>query len=204
MGILTKARSGTKAINRILINTGDHTGSLVHFIKSLKFNIMHIDVKVSVWKRIELPEGVSKEKIIKMLELGESGIDDLFDDYDNLDYNEVENSEETLIPEENSNQETIELYCPDKKGDGPVWTNKPAEVIVELTYVLFGNEAVNIFGNDGIKGLVKAIKKDNDYMAYEIQEFTQNASIEDVLGAADGWGSYAFLTKKEYKKLESL
>ena len=41
-------------------------------------------------------------------------------------------------------------------------------------------------------------------MAYEIQEFTQNASITDVLGAADGWGSYALLTKKEYKKLESL
>jgi len=165
---------------------------------------MHVDVKVSVWKRIELPEGVSKEKIIKMLESGESGIDDLFDVYENLDYNEVENSEETLIPEDNSNQETIELYCPDEKGDGPIWTNKPAEVIVEPTCVLFGNDAVNILGNDGIKGLVKAIKKDNNYMAYEIQEFTQSASIADVLGAADGWGSYAFLTKKEYKKLESL
>jgi len=204
MGILTKTRSGTKTIDRILINPGDHTGSPVHFSKSLKFNIMHIDIKVSVWKRIELPEGVSKEEIIKMLELGESGIDALFDAYDNLEYNEVENSEETLMPEDNSNQETIELYCPDERGDGPVWTNKPAEVIVELTYVLFGNDAVNIFGNDGIKGLVKAIKKDNDYMAYEIQEFTQNASIADVLSAADGWGSYAFLTKKEYKKLESL
>jgi len=204
MGIFTKARSGTKAIDRILISTGDHTGSPVHFPKYLKLNIMHVDVKVSVWKRIELPEGVSKEKIIKMLESGESGIDDLFDVYENLDYNEVENSEETLIPEDNSNQETIELYCPDEKGDGPIWTNKPAEVIVEPTCVLFGNDAVNILGNDGIKGLVKAIKKDNNYMAYEIQEFTQSASIADVLSAADGWGSYAFLTKKEYKKLESL
>jgi len=165
---------------------------------------MHIDVKVSVWKRIELPEIVSKEEIIKMLELGESGIDALFDAYDNIEYNEVENSEETLIPEDNFNQETIELYCPDEKGDRPVWNNKPVEVIDEPTYVLFGIDAVNILGNDGIKGLVKTIKKDNDYMAYEIQEFAQNASIADVLGAADGWGSYAFLTKKEYKKLESL
>ena len=41
-------------------------------------------------------------------------------------------------------------------------------------------------------------------MAYEIQKFTQNASIADVHGAADGWSSYAILTKKEYKKLESL
>lgn len=86
---------------------------------------MYVDVKVSVWKRIELPESASKEELIKMLKLGDEGIYDLFDIYDNLEYNEVENSEEILTPEDNGGQETIELYDPDIKDDGPVWTNKP-------------------------------------------------------------------------------
>ena len=84
---------------------------------------MHIDVKVSVWKRIELPESATKEEIIQELEFGEVGIDDLFDTYDNLGYDEIENTEETLTPEDNGGQETIELYSYEKE-DGPIWTNK--------------------------------------------------------------------------------
>lgn len=84
---------------------------------------MHVDIKVSLWKRIELPENVSKDQIIETLKLGEEGINDLFDEFDNLEYNEVENSEETLTPEENQYQATIELYDNNLKGDGPIWTN---------------------------------------------------------------------------------
>lgn len=87
---------------------------------------MHVAVKVSVWKRIELPENASKEEIIKALELGEEGINDLFDTYDNLGYDEIDNTEETLTPEDNGGQQTIELYS-DEKGDGPIWINKSSE-----------------------------------------------------------------------------
>lgn len=84
---------------------------------------MHIDVKVSVWKRIQLPENVSKEQLIETLKLGEEGINDLFDQFDDLPYDEVENSEETLTPEDNGYQPTIELYDPEICGNGPIWTN---------------------------------------------------------------------------------
>ena len=89
---------------------------------------MHVEVKVSVWKRIELPESATKEEVIKMLLLGEEGINDLFDTYENLEYNEVENSEEALAPEDNGGCHTIELYCPEEKGNGPVWTNGPNQI----------------------------------------------------------------------------
>jgi hypothetical protein len=84
---------------------------------------MHVEVKVSVWKRIELPENASKEEVIKMLQKGAGGINDLFDLFDNLEYNEVDNSEETMDPADIDNQETIELY--ETEENDPIWTNKP-------------------------------------------------------------------------------
>jgi len=159
---------------------------------------MHIDVKVSVWKRIELPESATKEEIIKALELGEEGINDLFDTYDNLGYDEIENTEETLTPEDNGGQETIELYCSDEKGDGPIWTNKPAEP--ESTYVLFGAEAVDSYDEGGIDGLSQDIE-DNEVCAYELTEFPANTSVGEILCASDGWDKYAIITKDEYNQL---
>jgi len=173
---------------------------------------MHIDVKVSVWKRIELPESATKEEIIKALELGEEGINDLFDTYDNLGYDEIENSEETLTPEDNGGQETIELHS-DEKGDGPIWTNKPANEFiaaftlplegsgeVESTYVLFGAEAVNSYDEGGVDGLNQDIE-DNEVCAYELTEFPANTSVGEILCANDGWDRYAIITKDEYNQL---
>jgi hypothetical protein len=161
---------------------------------------MHIDVKVSVWKRIELPESATKEEIIKVLEFGELGIDDLFETYAYLDYNEVENSEETLTPEDNGGQETIELYCIDEKGDGPVWTNKPTESEPESTYVLFGAEAVNSYDESGVDGLSQDIE-DNEVCTYELTVFPANTSVAEILCATDGWEKYAIITKDEYDQL---
>jgi len=161
---------------------------------------MHIDVKVSVWKRIELPESATKEEIIKALELGEEGINDLFDTYDNLGYDEIENTEETLTPVDNGGQETIELYCIDEKGDGPIWTNKPTESEPESTYVLFGAEAVNSYDEGGVDGLSQDIE-DNEVCAYELKEFPANTSVGEILYAADGWDRYAIITKDEYNQL---
>jgi len=161
---------------------------------------MHEDVKVSVWKRIELPESATKEEIIKALDLGEEGINDLFDTYDNLGYDEIENTEETLTPEDNGGQETIELYCIDEKGDGPIWTNKPAESEPESTYVLFGAEAVNSYDEGGIDGLSQDIE-DNEVCTYELIEFPANTSVSQILCAGDGWEKYAIITKDEYNQL---
>jgi len=174
---------------------------------------MHVDVKVSVWKRIELPESATKEEIIKVLEFGELGIDDLFETYADLDYNEVENSEETLTPEDNGGQETIELYCSDEKGDGPIWTNKPTNEFiaaftlplegsgeVESTYVLFGAEAVNSYDEGGVDGLSQDIE-DNEVCTYELIEFSANTSVSEILCAGDGWEKYAIITKDEYNQL---
>ncbi|HZK93130.1 MAG TPA: hypothetical protein VFC67_02900 [Prolixibacteraceae bacterium] len=161
---------------------------------------MHIDVKVSVWKRIELPESATKEEIIKVLEFGELGIDDLFETYTDLDYNEVENSEETLTPVDNGGQETIELYCIDEKGDGPIWTNKPTESEPESTYVLFGAEAVNSYDEGGVDGLSQDIE-DNEVCAYELTKFQANVSVAEILYAGEGWDRYAIITKDEYNQL---
>ena len=174
---------------------------------------MHVDVKVSVWKRIELPESATKEEIIKALELGEEGINDLFDTYDNLGYDEIENTEETLTPEDNGGQETIELYCSDEKGDGPIWTNKPANEFiaaftlpleglgeVESTYVLFGAEAVNSYDEGGVDGLNQDIE-DNEVCAYELTKFPANVSVAEILYAGDGWDRYAIITKDEFDQL---
>jgi len=174
---------------------------------------MHVDVKVSVWKRIELPESATKEEIIKALELGEEGINDLFDTYDNLGYDEIENTEETLTPEDNGGQETIELYCSDEKGDGPIWTNKPANEFiaaftlpleglgeVESTYVLFGAEAVNSYDEGGVDGLNQDIE-DNEVCAYELTKFPANVSVAEILYAGEGWDRYAIITKDEFDQL---
>ena len=160
---------------------------------------MHIDVKVSVWKRIELPESATKEEIIKALEFGEEGINDLFDTYDNLGYDEIENTEETLTPEDNGGQETIELHS-DEKGDGPIWTNKPTESEPESTYVLFGAEAVNSYDEGGVDGLSQDIE-DNEVCTYELIEFPANTSVSEILCACDGWEKYAIITKDEYNQL---
>ena len=73
----------------------------------------------------------------------------------------------------------------------------------EPIYVLFGIDAVTVFENEGLKGLVKAIRK-NDVCTYECREFLANASPKEILYATDGWNGYVFLTKKEFQKFQKI
>jgi len=75
--------------------------------------------------------------------------------------------------------------------------------VPEPVYVLFGIDAVTEFENEGLKGLAKAIRK-NEVSTFELQEFQANASPVEVLYATDGWNGYAILTKKEFQKLQKL
>jgi len=79
---------------------------------------MNVDVKVTAWRRVELPEEMTKEEAIKILE-SHNSVDYFFDEdeyfkekYPNhtFEYQEVENSEEDMTTKENGNQSTIELH----------------------------------------------------------------------------------------------
>jgi len=75
-------------------------------------------------------------------------------------------------------------------------------IVSEPTYVLFGEEAVRIFNEDGFKGFKKAVNKDG--LGYAIEEFPATTPPADVLSASDGWHDFAILTKDEYLKLQKL
>ena len=91
----------------------------------------------------------------------------------------------------------------------PIHKDSMSALIAALTpseepiYVLFGQDAVSVFETDGLKGLVKAMRKD-EACTFGLQEFPANAKPKEILYATDGWNGYVFLTKKEYKKLQSL
>jgi len=79
---------------------------------------MYIDVKVTAWRRVELPEEMTKEEAIEILE-SHNSIDYFFDEdeyfkekYPNhiFEYQEVEHSEEDMTTKENGNQSTLELH----------------------------------------------------------------------------------------------
>jgi len=70
------------------------------------------------------------------------------------------------------------------------------------TYVLFGEEPSQIFLEGGFRALVKWVKEYG--YGYTISVFTKESTIADILGEAEGWCGYAFLTEIEYKKLSKL
>ena len=88
---------------------------------------MHVDVKVSVWQRIHLPESVSKEDVIDILKNGD--IEDLFQSIEEATLEELENSDEDLTPADNDNQATIQFYESDDDND-PIWSNAIPEPVV--------------------------------------------------------------------------
>ena len=79
---------------------------------------MNVDVKVTAWRRVELPEEMTKEEAIEILERTGS-VNEFFDEWDlfkkiypnhTFEYQEVDDSEEDMTPEENGNQSTLELH----------------------------------------------------------------------------------------------
>lgn len=87
---------------------------------------MYVDVKVTMWKRVELPDEMPIEEAVAILE-GPDPINSFFDselwekypDF-SFDYEEVENTEEDMTIEENDNQSTLELKDDDGK---TLWEN---------------------------------------------------------------------------------
>ena len=74
---------------------------------------MHVDVKVTVWKRVKLPDEMTKEEAVEILERTGS-VNEFFEneskypDFE-FDYDELENTEEDMIVDENNGQSTLQL-----------------------------------------------------------------------------------------------
>ena len=84
---------------------------------------MYVDVKVTVWQRIQLneDEGVSLEEVIDLLE--KFGPSELWDDEKERfspDYENLTETEEYISVEENQGCSTMELYNDD---DELLWEN---------------------------------------------------------------------------------
>jgi hypothetical protein len=88
---------------------------------------MYVDVKVTVWQRIQLNEkdGVSVEEVIELLK--NEGVSELWDDEKERFSPELENileTEEYMNIEDNDECPTIELYNDDNKflwANGRLW-----------------------------------------------------------------------------------
>jgi hypothetical protein len=88
---------------------------------------MYVDVKVTVWQRIQLNEkdGVSVEEVIELLK--NEGVSELWDDEKERFSPELENileTEEYMNIEDNDECPTIELYNDDDKflwANGRLW-----------------------------------------------------------------------------------
>jgi hypothetical protein len=84
---------------------------------------MYVDVKVTVWQRIELNErdGVSVEEVIELLK--NEGPSELWNDEKvrfSPDFENILDTEEYMIVEENDGCSTIELY---DNEDKLLWKN---------------------------------------------------------------------------------
>ena len=84
---------------------------------------MHVDVKITMWMRVELPEDMSKEEAIDILEKTGS-VDEFFDNEElypdfQFEYVDIENTEEDMSVEENDGQSTLELY----EDEELIWQN---------------------------------------------------------------------------------
>jgi len=82
----------------------------------------YFDIKVSVWQRVQIPDDVDLQKVIKFFEEydGTSNIGDIGIDVSG--YETLYDSEHELIPEENGGESTVEIY---NSHANLVWNNKP-------------------------------------------------------------------------------
>jgi len=82
----------------------------------------YFDIKVSVWQRVQIPDEVDLQKVIKFFEEydGTSNIGDIGIDVSG--YETLHDSEHDLRPEENGGESTVEIY---NSHANLVWNNKP-------------------------------------------------------------------------------
>lgn len=89
---------------------------------------MYLDIKVSTWKRVELPECATKEQIIELLKKGNSnnGFNQFWEAFNGDNNLAIDDPDEAwdkvLDPIDNHDGSTMELF--DEKSN-PIWTNKP-------------------------------------------------------------------------------
>ncbi|HAH22480.1 MAG TPA: hypothetical protein DCL77_01720 [Prolixibacteraceae bacterium] len=84
---------------------------------------MFVDVKMSKWQRLHLPREATKDEVIGILKGGD--VQKLWNHYRGILREALPEPEEYLSPNENWNQETIELHGTGNQGI--IWTNKPAD-----------------------------------------------------------------------------
>lgn len=69
----------------------------------------------------------------------------------------------------------------------------------ESQYLLFGEDAVSIYYEDGIDEVIN--QYENDVIGYGTMKIDLDTSIGDVLMQMNAWHNYVFITKEEYDKL---
>ncbi|HAH22481.1 MAG TPA: hypothetical protein DCL77_01725 [Prolixibacteraceae bacterium] len=80
---------------------------------------MHVDVKVTTWQRISLPDDADRKVVIKVLE--QEHISSLWDHFEDVSFEALAETEHYLTPEENEGKATVELFL--ETGDDPFWVN---------------------------------------------------------------------------------
>jgi hypothetical protein len=69
-------------------------------------------------------------------------------------------------------------------------------------YMIFGEEAVGVLENEGIKALVQQIREGD--ISYEIHVHKLEHNVFDTLYAFEGWNTYSSLSKEEYNQIANI
>ena len=91
----------------------------------------YVDYKVTVWRRIEVPEEISLEQLKEIVKKDSYPWDvkEFFDDeHIFFEENEMSDTEEFISPQENDNQPTIEIVEYEGRGDKTIWDNVNGDV----------------------------------------------------------------------------
>ena len=85
---------------------------------------MYIDFKITTWERVKIPKYLEDEVLNKIISKKIKTADDVFtmtNDYKNELSCDILEVKKQMIPKENNNQATIEVY--ENKFSSPIWKN---------------------------------------------------------------------------------
>lgn len=83
----------------------------------------YIDVKVTIWGRLHFKDDADLNKLIELLEQGNTTSDLCDEELGFSEYEILYDTEEELSPEENIGDATIEVFDEDVDKYTPLWTN---------------------------------------------------------------------------------